>query len=104
MDTPTYMVMYFIMIFAAVNGLTWIALGLLALIMIGSKMDMYLIGAALIGLFIFLAIQYWKGYPTWVILLGLFVVLVLLNRKEEKARETLEKLGMMGGGAGGMGY
>lgn len=103
MDTPTYMVMFFIMIFAAMNGLVWIALGLLALIMIGSKMDIYLVGAAIIGLVIFIIIQYWKGYPSWIILVGLFVVLVLLNQKEQKERETLEKLGMMGG-ASNMGF
>ena len=103
MDTPTYMVMFFIMVFAAMNGLTWIAIGLLALIMIGSKMDIYLVGAATIGLGIFLIIQYWKNYPSWIILVGLFLVLVLLNKKEEKEKEILEKMGMTGG-MGGMGY
>lgn len=94
MDTPTYMIMFFIMIFAAVNNLTWIALGILALIMVGSKMDIYLVGAALVGLGIFMVISYWKGYPTWIVLLGLFLVLIILNQKEQKERETLEKLGM----------
>ena len=94
MDTPTYMVMFFIMIFAAINGLTWIALGLLALIMVGSKMDIYLVGAAMVGLVIFFMINYWKGYPSWIVLVGLFLVLVLLNQKEQKERETLERMGL----------
>lgn len=95
MDVITTMVIYFIMVFAAKNGLLPLSLGLLVFILISNKFDKYMFVASAVGIMIFLIESYIPSAPDWITLVALFVVLVVLNKKHEKEEKLLTEAGML---------
>ncbi|MFH0835672.1 MAG: hypothetical protein V1834_00745 [Candidatus Micrarchaeota archaeon] len=79
----TFLFIAILMLLAVKSNMTWIAVGLFALLLISSK-NKYLLIAAVISvvvMFVFRSNQF-EEYGMWIVIGGLFLVMLVLTRKE----------------------
>lgn len=88
-----------LMLLAVKSGMLWIAVGLFLLLLFTSK-SKYLLLAAVVGIGVVVATRFADlgDYSMWVIVGGLFAVVLLISRKEAEHPSP-----EMYGGMGGMG-
>lgn len=82
-NSLTFLLIVFLMVLALQNGLGWIALGLGAILLISVGRDFYALIAVAIAGGVLLGVMS-GALSSWFILIGLFAILLILGRREEK--------------------
>lgn len=93
----TFLFIVILMLLAVKSNMTWIAVGLFLLLLVTASKSKYLLVAALVGLALVLLTHYVDlgDYFMWVVVGGLFLVLLLISKKEAE-HPTPEGYGMGG--------
>lgn len=82
-NSLTFLLIVFLMVLAVQNGLGWIALGLGAILLISIGRDLYtFVAIAITGGVLFGVMS--GALSSWFILIGLFAILMILGKKEQK--------------------